>query len=57
MLSLKWPISDVLPSFTNALKNISVPIERDVTFTCNVKNIGHYRVGPHTSNNHKMDSL
>ena len=35
----------MLPSFTNTLTNVSVPIERDVTFTCNVKNIGHYRVG------------
>ena len=38
-------ILDLLPSFTNTLTNVSVPIERDVTFTCNVKNIGHYRVG------------
>ena len=38
-------ILDLLPSFTNTLMNVSVPIERDVTFTCNVKNIGHYRVG------------
>ena len=27
------------------LSNVSVPIERDVTFTCNVKNIGKYKVG------------
>ena len=26
------------------LKNMSSPIERDVTFTCHVRNIGHYRV-------------
>ena len=23
---------------------MSAPVERDVTFTCNVKNIGHYKV-------------
>ena len=36
--------ADLLPEFTNVLQNISVPIERDVTFTCNVKNIGKYKV-------------
>ena len=35
---------DKLPEFTLGLKNMSVPIERDVTFTCHVKNIGLYRV-------------
>ena len=37
-------ISEGPPAFTNVLKNVSVPIERDVTFTCNVRNIGRYRV-------------
>ena len=37
-------ISEGPPVFTNVLKNVSVPIERDVTFTCNVRNIGRYRV-------------
>jgi len=36
---------DLLPEFTTAIKNISAPIERDVTFTCNVKNIGQFKVG------------
>ena len=35
---------DQLPDFTMGLKNMSSPIDRDVTFTCHVKNIGQYRV-------------
>jgi hypothetical protein len=30
--------------FTNVIANISAPKERDVTFTCNVKNLAHYNV-------------
>lgn len=36
---------DLLPEFTTSIKNISAPIERDVTFTCNVKDIGQFKVG------------
>ena len=35
----------VQPSFTNLLVNRSIGVERDVTFTCSVKNLGRYRVG------------
>ena len=38
-------LGEELPAFTNSLANMSVPVERDVTFTCNVKAIGQYRVG------------
>ena len=33
-----------LPEFTGRIPNNSAPIGRDVTFTCNVKNLGHYKV-------------
>jgi hypothetical protein len=36
--------SDARPVFTNVIANITAPKERDVTFTCNVKNLGHYNV-------------
>ena len=37
-----------MPGFTTEIQNISAPLERDVTFTCNVKNIGQYKVGSST---------
>merc|ERR1719500_2133514 len=33
------------PAFTNLLVNRSIGVDRDVTFTCAVKNLGRYRVG------------
>jgi len=33
------------PSFTNLLVNQSIGVDRDVTFTCSVKNLGRYKVG------------
>jgi len=33
------------PSFTNLLVNRSIGVDRDVTFTCSVKNLGRYKVG------------
>ena len=36
---------EAVPGFTTEIQNISAPLERDVTFTCNVKNIGQYKVG------------
>ena len=32
------------PAFTNLLVNRSIGVDRDVTFTCAVKNLGRYRV-------------
>ena len=32
------------PSFTNVLLNRSIGVDRDVTFTCAVKNLGRYKV-------------
>ena len=36
--------SGALPEFTNRISNISVPIGRDAVFTCNVKNLGNFKV-------------
>jgi len=33
------------PTFTNVLVNRSIGVERDVKFTCSVKNLGRYKVG------------
>ena len=33
------------PSFENVVRNLSVPVGRDATFTCVVSSIGRYKVG------------
>ena len=38
---------ELLPSFTSTLANLSVPVDRDVTFTCNVEHLGQYKVHSH----------
>ena len=48
MQKINTDVPDLLPNFTLGLKNMSVPVTRDVTFTCHVRNIGQFRVR-HTS--------
>ena len=39
-----FPPEGLLPEFTGRISNNSAPIGRDVTFTCNVKKLGNYKV-------------
>ena len=48
MQKINTDVPDLVPNFTLGLKNMSVPVTRDVTFTCHVRNIGQFRVR-HTS--------
>jgi hypothetical protein len=33
------------PEFVGLVENVTVPVGRDAIFTCNVKNLGRFRVG------------
>ena len=44
MQKINTDVPDLVPNFTLGLKNMSVPVTRDVTFTCHVRNIGQFRV-------------
>jgi hypothetical protein len=33
------------PEFMGLVENVTVPVGRDAIFTCNVKNLGRFRVG------------
>ena len=37
-------MSDYQPKFTKPLDNVTVPVGRDATFTCDVQDLGGYRV-------------
>ena len=36
--------ADVLPQFWGDLSNVTVPVGREASFTCNIKNLGNYKV-------------
>ena len=36
--------ADVLPQFWGDLSNVTVAIGREASFTCNIKNLGNYKV-------------
>ncbi|XP_043214360.1 lachesin-like isoform X1 [Amphibalanus amphitrite] len=45
LFSLLTAVHAVRPMFVESLKNLTVPIGRDATFTCVVRHLGGYRVG------------
>ncbi len=45
ILKDKFTISGTpIPEFVGAVENVTVPVGRDAIFTCNVKNLGRFKV-------------
>jgi hypothetical protein len=43
-INVLFLLSGVRPEFVSLLKNVTIPIGRDAMFSCNVKNLGLFRV-------------
>jgi len=58
ILKDKFTISGTpIPEFVGAVENVTVPVGRDAIFTCNVKNLGRFKVRKHQFHQHFTSSF